>query len=76
MSLEWRESAPMYSARCYVSVVTLDGKLYAMGGFNGRERLNSVERFDPVENQWTMVASMNRARSDAGAAVYNGEQGL
>lgn len=45
-----------------------DGKIYAMGGYNGRMRMNSVERYDPDANQWELVTPMLRQRSDASAA--------
>lgn len=63
--------SPMHSRRCYVSVVELNGYIYAMGGFNGEIRLNSVERYDPVTNQWSLIESMNNVRSDAHACVLN-----
>lgn len=45
-----------------------DGKIYAMGGYNGRIRMNSVERYDPDANQWELITPMLRQRSDASAA--------
>jgi len=35
-------------------------------------RLNVCERFDPSLNQWTIMAGMNKARSDASAIVHEG----
>lgn len=63
--------SPMHSRRCYVSVVEMNGFIYALGGFNGEIRLNSVERYDPTTNQWTLIESMNYVRSDAHACVLN-----
>ena len=40
--------------------------LYVCGGFDGIASLDTVERFDPDENAWSMVASMNKHRSAAG----------
>lgn len=40
-----------------------------MGGYNGRTRMSSVERYDPDSNQWELIASMLKQRSDASAAV-------
>lgn len=54
--------------KCYF---LLDGKIYAMGGYNGRTRMSSVERYDPDSNQWELVAPMLRQRSDASAAVLD-----
>lgn len=57
--------------RCYVSVVMHDNKIYAMGGYNGRMRMSSAERYDPESNQWELIKPMQRQRSDASAAVLN-----
>lgn len=62
------------AARCYVSVVLLDDTIYAMGGFDGHHRLNTVEKYNFDRNQWTMVAPMVSQRSDACAAVLNSER--
>ena len=42
--------------------------LYAIGGFDGAHRLNSVECYHPENDEWTMVAPMNCSRSGAGVA--------
>lgn len=31
------------------------GKVYALGGFDGVQRLASVEAYDPFHNRWTQV---------------------
>ncbi|KAF4099181.1 hypothetical protein G5714_019307 [Onychostoma macrolepis] len=62
----------MYERRCDVSVAVLDGFIYAMGGFDGRERLSSAERYDPSANQWTLTAPMHVQRSDASAVSLQG----
>lgn len=56
-----------------MSVALLDGVIYAMGGFDGHQRLYSAEKYDFERNQWTMVKPMNAQRSDASAAVLNGK---
>lgn len=62
----------MHERRCYVSVAVLDGLIYAMGGYDGYRRLNSVECYDPMTNQWTLMAPMNEVRSDASATSLQG----
>ncbi|XP_049266811.1 kelch-like protein 10 [Rhipicephalus sanguineus] len=62
----------MAYARCYVSVAVLQGQIYAMGGFDGRSRTRTVERYDIKTNQWSMVADMIEVRSDASAAAAHG----
>jgi hypothetical protein len=45
--------APMPTARTRLAVVEgPDGKIYAIGGFNGSS-LATVEAYDPTTNQWT-----------------------
>lgn len=44
-----------------------------MGGFDGRTRMSSAETYDPKRNQWRVIPSMNKARSDASAAALNGK---
>ena len=45
--------------------------IYAMGGYDGSTRQNTAEKYDPITNQWTMIASMNAQRSDADACTLN-----
>lgn len=42
--------------------------LYAVGGFDGKERLSSVECYHPENDEWTMVSPMKCSRSGAGVA--------
>lgn len=42
--------------------------LYAVGGFDGNHRLDSVERYDPERDRWETIASMNQRRSGQGAS--------
>lgn len=42
-----------------------------MGGYNGRNRMDSVERYDPDKNQWELVTPMQKQRSDASAATIH-----
>lgn len=63
-----------YERRNYVTMATLRGEIYAIGGMNDhQQRVNTVEKYNPSDNQWTMVTPMIQVRSDAGAAVLNGE---
>ena len=51
-----------------------DGKLYAVGGFNGDDgNLSSVERYDPAVGAWEAVAPMALARFGAGVAALEGK---
>lgn len=45
----------MNSIRSRVGVAVMNRMLYAIGGFNGHDRLRTVEVFDPDQNKWTEV---------------------
>ena len=64
--------ACMNTRRCYVSVASVNGVIYAMGGFDLLTRHSSVEKYIPELNQWSFVADMNQARSDASATEHKG----
>lgn len=52
-------------------IICINFKLYAIGGFDGENRLNSVECYHPENNEWTDMPSMKYPRSGAGVAVLN-----
>ena len=56
----------MATRRIGVGVATVNRLMYAVGGFDGVNRLRSVECFDPETNEWRFVAPMNVTRSGAG----------
>ena len=45
--------------------------LYAIGGADGQCPLNSVERYDPQKNTWTLMAPMSTRRKHLGSQVFN-----
>ena len=63
----------MKKKRRYLCSVALGSKVYAIGGYDGAGRLNSVECYDVITQEWTMAASMAHRRGLAGAAVLNGK---
>lgn len=56
----------MSSPRIGVGVAVVRRLLYAVGGYDGQCRLNSVECYDPDRNAWFPVHPMNSNRSGAG----------
>ncbi|CAI9734107.1 12 [Octopus vulgaris] len=72
---EWKYLPSLLKSRRYVSAVSLNGKIYVIGGYDGQARLNSVECLDTTaeEAQWQNVAPMNQHRGLAGACVYKGK---
>lgn len=50
----------------------LNNKLYVCGGYNGVQSSDTVEMYNPANDQWTMVSSMKKHRSAAGVTAFNG----
>jgi kelch-like protein 19 len=59
----------MHQARLGVGVAVVNRLLYAIGGYDGKERLNSAECYHPENDAWNVIASMNTYRSGAGMCV-------
>lgn len=76
----WRTAAPMPTKRTEVAAVTLDGKIYVVGGFekpNLGNMLNfaittSVEMYDPVTDRWTSKAPLPVGLHHVGIGVAAG----
>ncbi len=68
---KWRLAESMITMRSRVAVAVLQGKLYAIGGYNGLERLSTVEVFEPDVKKWKRVSSISKPRSALGSAVLN-----
>jgi len=62
--------APMPVARTRLAVVAgPDGRIYALGGFDGSNSLTIVEAYNPNTNSWTTVAPMTTPRDGLAAAT-------
>ena len=57
--------------RSRVGVAVMHNRLYAIGGYNGQERLSTVEVFDAKTKRWSKVAAMNCKRSAVGAVALS-----
>jgi N-acetylneuraminic acid mutarotase len=69
----WITRANMPTRRTTAVVEAANGKIYAIGGYDGMNRLATVEEYDPATDTWTTRASMPTARSSLGAAAANGK---
>ena len=56
----------MTTRRIGVGVATVNRLMYAVGGFDGANRLRSVECYYPENDEWRFMAPMNATRSGAG----------
>ncbi|PIO69968.1 kelch repeat protein [Teladorsagia circumcincta] len=60
---KWQAVHPMPTCRKYVGSAVFDDHLYAVGGEDESDCiLNSAEKYNPVTNEWTAVAAMNKNR--------------
>jgi kelch-like protein 2/3 len=63
----------MRTARAYHAVCVLDGCIFVSGGTIARQQyVASVEKYDPLTDSWSAVASMQHARTGHAMAVLNG----
>ncbi|XP_054088323.1 kelch-like protein 17 [Zeugodacus cucurbitae] len=68
----WRELPAMNQARDSHCVVEFDGKIYAIGGQNDGNTLQSVERYT-TSNGWEFVKPLITARYGVCAVTLNGK---
>jgi N-acetylneuraminic acid mutarotase len=79
----WAEKAPMLTARAYLGVAVVNGKIYAIGGSSasetgscstgqsyGGQEVNTNEMYDPSSNSWLTESPMPTARASFSIAVY------
>ena len=67
----WVTLEPMPTARAGLGVAVVDGKLYALGGFDDDNNYLAVnEMYDPVTDSWIQKSAMPTARASFGIAVF------
>lgn len=67
----WTMLASMATKRIGVGVAVVNRLLFAVGGYDGSNRLRSMECYDPERDEWHFVAPMNTTRSGAGKSNGN-----
>ncbi|XP_016114973.1 kelch-like protein 17 [Sinocyclocheilus grahami] len=68
----WSEMAPMNVARSELGLVMLDGYVFAVGGWEGRSRLDSVECYNPQTNTWQFMESVKMAVTSPAVVALDG----
>jgi len=69
----WTKKADMPSARSYLSTSVVNGKIYAIGGWDGIRFFSPVEEYDPVADKWTKKHDMPIGRWGLSTSVVNGK---
>ncbi|XP_046325782.1 kelch-like protein 8 isoform X2 [Haliotis rufescens] len=69
---KWFHVAEMHTRRRHVGVCAANGVLYAVGGHDGNEHLNSGEVFDPKTNKWKKIAPMSTLRRGIALSCLGG----
>uniref|UniRef100_A0A3B4AXU4 BACK domain-containing protein n=1 Tax=Periophthalmus magnuspinnatus TaxID=409849 RepID=A0A3B4AXU4_9GOBI len=73
-AMEWRRLGEMpQPARFSHEVAVIQGQLYLLGGkkyYGTGDTLNSFFRYDPLENTWEELRSMQQARSSFSVVVF------
>ena len=68
----WHKGPELCSRRRHVGVAYLDGRLYAVGGHDGNQHLNSVECYDPRQGTWQYVQPMRTLRRGIAVGAIGG----
>ena len=69
----WETVSPMKICRSRVGVAVFEGKLFAIGGFDGTNRLDSAEVYDPETDEWRSIPSMQEKRSALGCVAFESQ---
>ncbi|XP_039266429.1 kelch-like protein 24 isoform X2 [Styela clava] len=67
----WVKGASLCKGRWRHRMATVGGHVYCFGGYDGKSRLNSVERYDSFSNCWQEVAPLLTAVSSCAVATCN-----
>ncbi|XP_078491026.1 kelch-like protein 12 [Ciona intestinalis] len=77
VNVGWNEVASMKEQRWLAASAVLNDQMCVAGGWDGgRNKLSSVELYDPVVNTWTNIASMQTKRYQHALVSYNGTSGF
>ncbi|CAI2731677.1 unnamed protein product [Schistosoma spindalis] len=67
----WQTISSMNRIRSDGSAGELHGKIYVIGGFDGRHYHDSVEYYEPMTDQWTLINRMNSPRGGVSLIQHN-----
>lgn len=65
----WEDIATLQHPRAWPAAAVYNGEVYIIGGYDGNQRLRTVEKFDPQTLRCTAMPSMSDYRAGVGAAT-------
>ncbi|XP_059419422.1 kelch-like protein 6 [Carassius carassius] len=68
---KWIQIEYLNTGRWRHKMAVAGGKVYVLGGFDGTQRLSSVEAYDPFHNCWTEAGPLMISVSSFSAASYD-----
>ena len=57
----------------FIGLALLDGFVYAVGGWEGTSRLDSVERYNPETNTWSSIPNLRMAVTSPAVITNEGK---
>ena len=69
---KWRTISALKHQRYGHALVSCDGYLYAIGGWDGHKSSSSVEQLDDLEGEWINIEPMQTPRTDLAAVNCDG----
>ena len=70
---EITSKCPMCESRNAHAITMCKGNVFVLGGFSGKQRLNSVEKYIVKEDKWSQMAVMKDKRHYLSACTINDE---
>jgi len=70
---QWETGASLKYPRRNCASAELDGRIYAVGGFDGSKIISKVEAYDNRLKSWMMIESLPTPRSSAMACAQGGK---
>jgi len=66
---KWESLPPMRELRRALTAVALPDGIYAIGGYNGKDYVATVEKYDFFRNEWIVVTPMKTPRCTLSAVA-------
>ena len=58
----WETVCSMNTRRSYAAAGLVNSEIIIAGGFNGTVNLNTVEKYDPITDTWSLLTMLSSPR--------------